>query len=61
MRVLLVEDEPTLSEQISTSLKESGFVVDRADNGLDALHLGTEEAFDAIISERLYNFNTAMV
>jgi len=49
MRVLLVEDEPTLSEQISSSLKESGFVVDQAYNGLDALHLGTEEAFDAII------------
>ncbi len=49
MRVLLVEDEPTLREQISTSLKEAGFVIDQADNGLDALHLGTHEAFDAII------------
>jgi len=49
MRVLLVEDEPTLREQIISSLKESGFVVDQADNGLDALHLGNEETFDAII------------
>ena len=49
MRILLVEDEPTLSEQIIAGLKESGFVIDHADNGQDALHLGTEESYDAII------------
>lgn len=49
MRVLLVEDEPTLSGQIKSALNESGFVVDLADNGLDGLHLGSEEPFDAII------------
>lgn len=49
MRILLVEDEPTLSDQISAALIESGFVIDHADNGQDALHLGTEESYDAII------------
>lgn len=49
MRILLVEDEPTLIEQITVGLKESGFVIDCADNGQDALHLGAEESYDAII------------
>jgi len=49
MRILLVEDEPTLSDQISAALIESGFVIDHAENGQDALHLGTEESYDAII------------
>jgi len=49
MRILLVEDEPTLRDQISAALIESGFVIDHADNGQDALHLGTEESYDAII------------
>jgi two-component system OmpR family response regulator len=49
MRILLVEDEPTLSDQISAALIESGFVIDHAGNGQDALHLGTEESYDAII------------
>ncbi|MDO8693741.1 MAG: response regulator transcription factor [Sheuella sp.] len=49
MRILLVEDEPTLSDQISAALIESGFVIDHADNGQDALHLGAEESYDAII------------
>jgi two-component system OmpR family response regulator len=49
MRILLVEDEPTLSDQISAALIESGFVIDHADNGREALHLGTEESYDAII------------
>jgi two-component system OmpR family response regulator len=49
MRVLLVEDEPTLSSQIKSALQEAGFAVDHANNGQDGLHLGSEEAFDAII------------
>lgn len=49
MRILLVEDESTLAEQISSSLNEAGFVVDQASNGRDALHLGHEESYDAII------------
>ncbi|MGE0310508.1 MAG: response regulator transcription factor [Lautropia sp.] len=49
MRVLLVEDDPTLRSQLRTSLAGAGYTVDEADNGQDAAHLGAEEPFDAVI------------
>lgn len=49
MRVLLIEDEPTLSEQIRQALEEAGYVVDHADNGQDGAYLGDTEPFDAVI------------
>ncbi len=49
MRILLVEDEPTLSEQITLALQEASYVVDRANNGRDGAFLGETEPFDVII------------
>ena len=49
MRILLVEDEPTLNLQIARRLRADGAVVELAVNGRDALHLGLEETFDAVI------------
>jgi two-component system, OmpR family, response regulator len=49
MRLLLVEDEPLLRAQLRQSLVQSGYVVDEADNGLDARHLGESETFDAVV------------
>ncbi len=49
MRVLLVEDDPTLRAQLRTGLEEAGHVVDEADNGRDGHHLGATEAFDTVI------------
>lgn len=49
MRVLLVEDEPTLRKQLRAGLEEAGYVVDVADNGRDAQHLGETEPFDAVV------------
>jgi two-component system OmpR family response regulator len=49
MRVLLVEDEPTLRAQLRAGLEESGYVVDEADNGRDAHHLGATEPFDVVV------------
>jgi len=49
MRILIVEDEPTLSRQLRRSLESAGYAVDAADNGRDALHLGHEEIYDAIV------------
>ena len=49
MRVLLVEDEPTLRAQLRAGLQEAGYAVDEADNGRDGHHLGASEAFDAVI------------
>ena len=49
MRVLLVEDEPTLRAQLRTGLERAGYAVDEADNGRDAEHLGDTEPFDAVV------------
>ena len=49
MRILLVEDEPTLNLQVARKLKAEGYIVEVAVNGRDALHLGMENDFDAVI------------
>ena len=49
MRLLLVEDDTTLSEQMRSRLAQSGFAVDCAHNGVDAEHLGDQEAYDLVI------------
>src|SRR5512137_2339100 len=49
MRVLLVEDEPALRAPLRAALEGAGYVVDEADNGRDAHHLGATEAFDAVV------------
>lgn len=49
MRLLLVEDEPQLAEQLATGLKEGGYAVDVAHDGEDALHLGSVENYDAVV------------
>lgn len=49
MRLLLIEDEPTLRTQLRAALAEAGYVVDAVDNGRDALHLGLTETFDAAV------------
>ena len=49
MRILLVEDEPTLRAQLSDGLQSAGYAVDVADNGRDAQFLGETEPFDAVI------------
>jgi two-component system OmpR family response regulator len=49
MRVLVVEDEPTLASQLATALTAAGYAVDRADNGIDAHFIGDTEPIDAVI------------
>jgi len=49
MRLLLVEDDPILSAQLVEELGVAGYVVESADNGIDAHHLGDVEAFDAVV------------
>lgn len=49
MRILIVEDEPTLCAQLRLALEEQGYAVDAANNGEDALHMGKEELFDLAI------------
>ena len=49
MRLLLVEDDPRLATQVDAALRAAGYAVDNADNGRDALHLGTQEDYDAVV------------
>ena len=49
MKVLVVEDEVALSDQIQTELIREGFTVDLADNGEDGCFLGSTERYDAIV------------
>lgn len=49
MRILVVEDEPTLCEQLAEGVREAGYAVDVARNGLDAHFMGDTEPFDAVV------------
>jgi two-component system, OmpR family, response regulator len=49
VRLLLVEDEPTLRAQLREGLAAAGYVVGEADNGRDAHFLGDTETFDAVV------------
>ena len=49
MRVLVVEDEVKMAGLLKRALEEEGYAVDVAGRGEDALWLGTENPYDAII------------
>jgi DNA-binding response OmpR family regulator len=50
MRVLLVEDEVRLSENVATALREGpNFAVDCAEDGLTGLHLADNRCYDLLI------------
>jgi two-component system, OmpR family, response regulator len=49
MRLLLVEDEPTLSRQLREMLEKAGYAVDVAHDGEEGHFMGASENYDAII------------
>lgn len=49
MRVLIVEDEASLAKQLTSSISEAGYVVDRAADGERADFLAQTERYDAIV------------
>lgn len=49
MRILVVEDEPILQAQLAERLRESGYAVDVAGNGVDGHFLGDTEPYDAAV------------
>src|SRR3984885_4111137 len=49
MKILLVEDDRLLANEIATSLRDENFAVDIAFDGEDAEHLGNTELYDAAI------------
>ena len=46
MRLLIVEDEPTLGQQLKETLEANGYAVDLATNGVDGHFQGSEEDYD---------------
>ena len=49
MRILVVEDEPTLAEQLAQAIAAAGHTVERAADGREACFLGEEQDFDAVV------------
>ncbi|MBZ0330532.1 heavy metal response regulator transcription factor [Halomonas sp. ANAO-440] len=49
MKILIVEDEPKTGDYLAQGLREAGFVVDLARDGLDGLHLAQNEEYDLLI------------
>lgn len=49
MRILVIEDESHIRDQIANQLRRDGYAVDTATNGRDGVHLGKEFDFDAAI------------
>ncbi len=53
MRILVVEDDRDVAGFVVKGLRESGHVVEHADNGRDGLFLAASEVFDAIVLDRM--------
>lgn len=49
MRILLVEDNPRLSEAVNESLAKAGFEVDPVSGGADALSAVSAQTYDAVV------------
>jgi two-component system OmpR family response regulator len=47
--VLVVEDDPTIADFIAAGLRQEGFTVDRAEDGVAGLDLGSSRAYDAAV------------
>jgi two-component system copper resistance phosphate regulon response regulator CusR len=49
MKILIVEDEAKTGDYLRQGLREAGFVVDLARDGLDGLHLALTEGYDLAV------------
>jgi two-component system response regulator PhoP len=49
MRILVVEDEPALQQQVCSELEAMGYAVDATGDGKEAYYLASEYPFDAAI------------
>jgi DNA-binding response OmpR family regulator len=49
VRILVVDDEVRLAEALARGLRDEGFSVDVAHDGVDGLHMATEEPYDAVL------------
>ena len=49
-RILIVDDEPNISDALRLILERSGYVVSTSENGAEALSIITEEQFLAMLA-----------
>ena len=49
MRILIVEDEPTLGQQLKNTLEGAGYAVDLSNDGEDGHFMGSTENYDAVV------------
>ena len=49
MRVLIVEDEPNLGQQLKNTLEGAGYAIDLATDGEEGHFLGSTENYDAVV------------
>lgn len=49
MRLLIIEDHPTLRQALSQFLREAGYLVDTADQGNEGLWAATENPYDVVL------------
>ena len=49
MRLLVVEDDPTIASFLTKGLQEAGYAVDAADNGTRGLQLALTQPYDAAV------------
>jgi two-component system OmpR family response regulator len=49
MRVLVVEDDASIAEFVAGGLRQEGYAVDVADNGVDGLELAQSQPYDAAV------------
>ena len=53
MRILVIEDDKSLGKYIIDGLKQAGHNPDLAVDGMEGLHLATEENYDVLIVDRM--------
>jgi two-component system alkaline phosphatase synthesis response regulator PhoP len=53
MRVLVVDDDPSIVNILSFSMKKSGYQVDEATNGINAVELLLNNSYDAAIIDAI--------
>ncbi len=51
IQILVVDDDRAMREMLASLLKESGYWVEQANSGDEALELGAETDFDAVLSD----------
>jgi two-component system response regulator RegX3 len=52
-RILIVEDEPAISESVAYALREAGYDVDEIGNGSDAVSAARERPYDLMVLDLL--------